>query len=296
MVSKSHPKVSLTKQCEYLGLCRSSFYVTNKGESSLNLELMDHIDKHYLEHPYKGCPSMYTYLTMDLEYDVSRNRIERLYYKVMGLRAIVPGPHTSKRNKDHAVYPYLLRGLEIKAPNQVWACDITYIGVATGYIYLFAIIDLYSRYVVGWDLSNTMNAEWCKEVLKQSVEVYGRPQIINTDQGSQFTSEIFTNYVLKEAQFKLSMDGKGRATDNAFIERLWRSVKYEKIHLYKPEDGVEAYMLLVEYFNYYNYERRHSMIGNLRPAERYNLAPSLPHSNNSNNKAQKVELMSFAKH
>lgn len=289
MVSKSHPKVSLSKQCSYLGLCRSTFYVTNKGESTLNLELMDHMDKHHLEHPYKGCPSMYIYLTMDLGYQVSYNRVERLYYKVMGLRAIVPGPHTSKRNKNHPVYPYLLRDLEIVAPNQVWACDITYIGVATGYIYLFAIIDLYSRYVLGWDLSNTMDAEWCKDILHQSIEKYGKPQIINTDQGSQFTSETFSKYVIQEAKFKLSMDGKGRATDNAFIERLWRSVKYEKIHLYKPEDGIEAYLLLMEYFNYYNYERRHSMIDHKRPSELYSLGTSFPHSNSSNNKAQKVE-------
>ena len=293
MVSKSHSKISLTKQCEYLDLCRSSYYTTHKGESALNLELMDKMDKHYLKHPYKGCPRMYVYLTMDEGYEVSYNRVSRLYYKVMGLRAIIPGPHTSKRNKNHTVYPYLLRGLKVKKSNQVWACDITYIGVKKGYIYLMAIIDLYSRYVVGWDLSNTMTADWCTEVLRQSVEENGKPEIINTDQGSQFTSSVFSDYVIRDAKFKLSMDGKGRATDNAFIERLWRSVKYEKIHLYKPEDPIEAYMLLTEYFDYYNYERRHSMIKNKKPAELYSLAPSFPHSNNSDNEAQKVERLSF---
>jgi len=242
MVSKSHSKVSLTKQCKILGLCRSALYTKRKGESALNLELMDKMDKHYLKHPYKGCPRMYTYLTLDEGYNISYNRVSRLYY----------------------------------------------IGVRSGYMYLMAIIDLYSRYVVGWDLSNTMAAEWCTEVLRKANQEYGNPEIINTDQGSQFTSVAFSKYVLEEAKYKLSMDGKGRATDNAFIERLWRSVKYEKIHLHKPEDGLEAYMLLLEYFDYYNNERRHSSIGQKRPIELYNLGPNYQHSNTPNNRAQKL--------
>lgn len=290
MVSKSHPKVSLTKQCAILDLCRSSLYTVRKGESDLNLELMDKMDKHYLQHPYKGCPRMYAYLTLDEGYDISYNRVSRLYYKVMGLRAMIPGPHTSKRNKNHAVYPYLLRDLEIHKPNQVWACDITYIGVQSGYMYLMAIIDLYSRYVVAWDLSNTMTAEWCTELLKRANKENGCPEILNTDQGSQFTSGVFTEYVLNEANYQLSMDGKGRATDNAFIERLWRSVKYEKIHLYKPKDGLEVYMLLLEYFEYYNQERRHSTIGQKRPVELYNSSPSYQHSNTLNRRTQKMSF------
>ncbi len=268
MVRKSHPKISIVKQCDVLQLNRSSLYKSSKGESAFNLELMEKMDEHYMQHPYKGSPSMYVYLTKDMGYKVSRNRIDRLYYNVMGLRAIVPGPHTSKRNKDHKIYPYLLRDLVIERPNQVWAADITYIPVEKGYIYLVAIIDLYSRYVLNWSLSNTMDAKWCKEALQEAMRLHGRPDIVNTDQGSQFTSDEFTG-VFKEIPTKLSMDGKGRATDNAFIERLWRSVKYEKIYLHRPNDGLDCFIALQEYFNYYNFERRHSSINDYRPAEIY---------------------------
>ncbi|MBL3659104.1 IS3 family transposase, partial [Fulvivirga sediminis] len=194
--------------------------------------------------------------------------IERLYYKVMGLQAVLPGRHTSRRHKAHKVYPYLLRGLSIDRPNQVWAIDITYIPMKQGFMYLVAIIDLYSRYVVNWSVSNTMDAEWCRNTLEEAIESHGRPEVINTDQGSQFTSDIFTDFVLNR-EIKLSMDGKGRATDNAFIERLWRSVKYEKIFLNPPNDGVDLYLLLAEYFSYYNTDRRHTSIGNQIPVQLY---------------------------
>lgn len=269
MISKSHPKLSVSKQCLYLDLNRSTVYTQAKPETDLNLELMELIDAHYLEHPYKGAYRMWVWLTMDKGHKVSLNRIERLYYKVMGLRAIMPGPHTSKRNKNHPVYPYLLRDLAIDRPNQVWATDITYIGIEKGYMYLTAIIDLYSRYVVGWSLSNSMDSSWCVRTLEQAIEDYGNPQIINTDQGSQYTSEEFSSFVLSLPDTKLSMDGKGRATDNAFIERLWRSVKYEKIHLYKPQNGLELDLLLHEYFEYYNHERRHTSIEHRRPIDLY---------------------------
>lgn len=269
MIRKSHSKLSIEKQCQAMSIAKSSFYYKPKGESKLNLELMKLIDEHYLEHPEKGAARMHTWLTLDKGFQVSRNRIDRLYYDVMGLRAILPGPHTSKRCKDHPVYPYLLRDKKITASNQVWAMDITYIGIETGFMYLCAIIDLHSRFVVGWSLSNTMDASWCAQVLEDAIEEYGCPEIINTDQGSQFTSNEFTTKVFSFEGLKLSMDGKGRATDNAFIERLWRSVKYEKLYLYKPQYAQEAYMLLVEYFDYYNNERRHSSIENLKPKEVY---------------------------
>ena len=188
------------------------------------------MDQHYLDHPFKGARRMYVWLTRDKGYKVSKNRIERLYYKVMGLRAVMPGKHTSRKHKSHKTYPYLLRNLGIDRPNKVWATDITYIPMEKGYMYMVAIIDLYSRYVVNWSVSNSMDAEWCQQVLQEAIERHGHPEIINTDQGSQFTSEIFAGYVLKQG-IRLSMDGKGRAIDNAFIERLWRSVKYEKIYL-----------------------------------------------------------------
>ena len=166
-------------------------------------------------------------------YKVSKNRIERLYYTVMGLRAIMPGKHTSRRHKAHKVYPYLLRNLKVDRPNQAWAMDITYIPMKKGFMYLAAIIDLYSRYVVNWSVSNTMDAEWCRQTLEEAIAMHGKPEIINTDQASPFTSETFSEYVTSQ-QIRLSMDGKGRAIDNAFIERLWRSVKYEKLYLYPP--------------------------------------------------------------
>ena len=226
------------------------------------------MDEHYLDHPYKGANRMHIWLTRDKGYQVSKNRIERLYYKVMGLQAVMPGKHTSRRNKAHKVYPYLLRNLTVERPKQVWAMDITYIPMKKGFMYLTAIIDLYSRYIVNWSVSNSMDADWCTEVVQEAVEQHGKPEIINTDQGSQFTSEKFTTYVLSN-NIKLSMDGKGRAIDNVFIERFWRDVKYEKIYLNPPKDGTDLYVKVAEYMNYYNYERRHGVIDDLRPVDMY---------------------------
>lgn len=266
MICKGHSKLSMVKQCELLDLNRSGIYYNPRGESKLNLELMRLIDEHYLHHPFKGARRMHVWLTKDKGYEVNHKRIERLYYNVMGLRAVMPGKHTSRRCKEHKVYPYLLRNMEITKVNQVWAIDITYIPMKKGFMYLVAIIDLYSRYVVGWSVSNSMDAEWCQQTLQEAMNIHGKPEIINTDQGSQFTSTIFTDYVFNQ-EIKLSMDGKGRATDNAFIERLWRSVKYEKLYLSPPKDGVDLYYQLETYFNYYNHERRHSSIDDRKPKE-----------------------------
>ena len=267
MIDKGHANLSLVQQCALLSISRSSLYYKPCGESRLNLELMRLMDEHYLDHPYKGAGRMHIWLTRDLGYKVSLNRIERLYYRKMGLRSLLPGPHTSKRRKEDPVYPYLLRGMEINRPNQVWATDITYIPMENGFMYLMAIIDLYSRYVVNWSVSNSMEAEWCTAVFKEAIEQHGAPEILNTDQGSQFTSEVFTKSVLKHS--KLSMDGKGRATDNAFIERLWRTVKYEKVYLEPPTDGVHLYQMLYSFFDEYNHKRRHSSIEDDRPKDRY---------------------------
>jgi putative transposase len=259
MIRKDHSKLSLVKQCEVLNLHRSGLYYTPKGESALNLQLMREMDEHYLHHPFKGAQRMHVWLTKDQGYKVSKNRIDRLYYRVMGLRAILPGRHTSRRCKEHRVYPYLLRNLTVTRPNQVWATDITYIPMEKGYMYLVAIIDLYSRFVVGWSVSNSMDATWCKQTLEQAIQEHGAPDIVNTDQGSQFTAEEFSSYVLSQG-IKLSMDGKGRAKDNAFIERLWRNIKYEKIYLSPPKDGLDLYLQVAEYFNYYNTKRRHQSL------------------------------------
>ena len=270
MVSRDHPNISITRQCEVLQLNRTGIYYVARGESELNLELMRLMDEHYLHHPFKGARRMHTWLTLDKGYEVSKNRIERLYYQVMGLRSVMPGKHTSKRNKEHRVYPYLLRGMDITGINQVWATDITYIPMEKGFMYLTAIIDLYSRYVLNWSISNSMDASWVAKLMEETIEIYGEPEIINTDQGSQYTSDEFTSVVLNEKrQTKLSMDGKGRATDNAFIECLWKSLKYEKIYLSPAQDGVHLYQMADEYFRYYNQERRHSSIGNERPIDLY---------------------------
>ncbi|PIB34587.1 integrase [Reichenbachiella sp. 5M10] len=261
-------QLSMSKQCKLLSIHRSGIYYKPKGESELNLKLMRMIDEHYLHHPFKGAGRMHTWLTKDKGMLVSKNRIERLYYRVMGLQAVMPRKHTSRRHKAHKVYPYLLRNLTVERTNQVWAMDITYIPMKKGFMYLTAIIDLYSRYVVNWSVSNSMDAEWCQRCLEEAIETHGKPEIINTDQGSQFTAEVFANFVLGQ-DIKLSMDGKGRAIDNAFIERLWRSVKYEKLYLNPPKDGMDLYLLIAEYFNYYNMERRHTNIEDQRPIDLY---------------------------
>jgi len=267
LVDKANVKLSVQKQCSLLSIHRSGYYYKQKEESALNHKLMLEIDKEYTAHPFRGVPSMTEYLCQDLGYTVNKKRISRLY-RLMDIFAIVPGPHTSKGNKEHKKYPYLLRNLTITHKNQVWATDITYVPVKNGYMYLIAIIDLYSRYVIKWSLSNTMEAEWCAEVLREAIAEHGKPEIFNTDQGSQFTSDVFIG-VLKKNEITISMDGKGRATDNIFIERLWRSVKYEDVYLYAYESGIELYRGLKQYFEFYNNRRRHTSINNLRPKDVY---------------------------
>lgn len=223
-----------------------------------------------MKYPFMGVPSMTEWLRKDMGYSVNKKRIERLY-KQMDIQAIAPGPHTSKGNKAHRKHPYLLRNLKVKQINHVWALDITYIPIKNGYMYLIAIIDLYSRFVVGWSLSNTMEADWCVETVRQAIAEHGKPEIINTDQGSQFTSDEFTGFLLGN-DITISMDGKGRATDNIFIERLWRSLKYEDIYLKAYENGLDIYRGVKNWFRFYNEERRHSSINYQRPKDVYNAA------------------------
>lgn len=265
LINRSNLDLSLQRQCDLIGIHKSGIYYKPKGESELNLELMRLIDEHYLDHPYKGARRMHVWLTKDLGYEVSLNRISRLYYKIMCLRSLLPGPHTSKRNKEHKVYPYLLRDLEIDRPNQVWQTDITYIPMPKGFMYLSAIIDVHSRYIIGWSLSNTMEAEWCKELMEESVLKHGAPEIINTDQGAQYTSEVFTDYINNLDETKLSMDGKGRATDNAYIERFWRSIKYECIYINPTSDVIELERLIRNYISYYNDQLRQRNLENQTP-------------------------------
>lgn len=225
MIDPDHPRLSIARQCELMSVARSAFYYRPKGESDLNLELMRLIDKQYMETPFYGPRQMTRHLRRE-GYAVGRTRIKRLM-KLMGLSAIYQKPNTSKPNIQHKIYPYLLRGMTIDRPNQVWCCDITYIPMRKGFLYLVAIMDWASRKVLSWRLSNTMEADFCVSALDEAMERYGVPEIFNTDQGSQFTSEEFISTLQAHPGIRISMDGKGRWVDNVMIERLWRSLKYE---------------------------------------------------------------------
>ena len=264
-------KLSVVRQCELLEIHRSGVYYGAVGEDPLNLELMRLIDEKNLLHPWLGVPRITTWLQKDMGYRINKKRIERLF-RLMGLSATGPNPNTSKRGKGelHRIYKYLLKGLKVERCGQVWAMDITYIPVKNGYLYLCAIIDLYSRYVVGWSLSNTMTSDWCRRTLETAIREHGAPEILNTDQGSQFTAHEFCDWTTHpDRGIRLSMDGKGRALDNIFVERLWRSVKYEHVYLFPADDGLECYRGLKEYFGYYNNERRHQSLGEETPSTIY---------------------------
>lgn len=223
MIEPNHPTISIRRQCELVGLSRSSYYYEPATESPLNLELMRCIDEQYIRTPFYGWPKMTAHLRR-LGYPVNHKRVQRLM-RVMGLQAIYPKRRTTIADSQHRIYPYLLRGVEIVRPNQVWSSDITYVPMSQGFMYLTAIIDWYSRYVLTWQLSNTLDGHFCREALHKALDM-GRPELFNTDQGTQFTARAFTS-ILESADIGISMDGRGRAHDNIFIERLWRTVKYE---------------------------------------------------------------------
>ena len=258
MIDKACSTLSLTNQCHLLGLHKSGLYYKPIRESSVNLDLMELIDKQYLRHPHMGVPGMTEWIRKTKGYQVNSKRIARLY-KLMGLQSMAPGPHTSKGNKSHKKYPYLLRELIIDQVNQVWSTDITYIRMRHGFMYLMAVIDVRSRYILGWSVSNTMESEWCRDTIRDCVDQHGCPQIVNTDQGSQFTSEVFTSYLINKG-ITISMDGKGRATDNIYIERFWRSIKYEDIYLRVYDTSQSLHLGIIEYMSYYNDERLHSSL------------------------------------
>lgn len=262
-VVKAHPSLSLEKQCNLLGIHRSGLYYKPKQESALNLKIMNEIDRYFLEHPYYGVERMTDYLNLDLGYRVNVKRVRRLY-KLMGLTTIYCKPKTTIKDKTSYIHPYLLRNLKIERVNQVWQTDITYVPMSRGFMYMVAIIDVYSRKILNWSVSNTMTTEWCTELLKDTISKYGKPEINNTDQGSQFTSKTYIDVLLKN-EIKISMDGKGRALDNIYIERFWRSLKYEKIYLNPANGGLELYENINDYVNFYNQERRHTEIGKVPP-------------------------------
>jgi putative transposase len=255
------------RQCELLGLSRSTFYYEAAVESEENLRLMGLIDREYTEHPFYGSRRMTAWLNEDEGERVNRKRVVRLM-RLMGLEAIYPKPKLSGGN-GHEVYPYLLRDVAIERPDQVWSTDITYVGLPGGFMYLAAVIDWHSRYVLSWELSNTLDGSFCLEALEAALGLGSRkPEVFNTDQGVQFTAQAFTGRLLS-AGVKVSMDGKGRCLDNVFVERLWRSVKYEDVYLRGYETVPQLRSGLVRYFGFYNHQRRHQSLGYRTPAEVY---------------------------
>ena len=265
LVSKDE-KLSIRQQCVLLGLCRTSLYYTASEETAENLEIMRLLDRQYAVTPFYGQRRLQAWLA-EKGYQVHIKRLRRL----MGLvrwRTLFPEHRTTVADKKAYKYPYLLKGLDIDRRNQVWELDISYIPMRRGYMYLFAIIDVYTRYVVGWSLSNTMTAQWCVAALREAFERHGCPEIVNSDQGSQFTSADYVE-LLEGNGVAISMDGRGRALDDIFIERLWRSVKQEHVYLNPCETGDELWRGLDGYFRFYNDERLHQSLGYKTPASRY---------------------------
>jgi len=253
------------EQCELLGLARSSYYYEPVGDSAEDLELMRQIDEIYTELPYYGSRRM-TYELNQTGWKVNRKRIQRLMQR-MGLEAIYPKPRLSTPAPGHKIYPYLLRGLKVERPDQVWSTDITYIRLRGGFVYLVAVIDWYSRYVLSWEVSVTLDTSFCVSALEWALKD-ATPEIFNSDQGAQFTSEEFT-HILKDRGVQISMDGRGRALDNVFVERLWRSVKWEEVYLKDYSGVAEAIEGLTGYFHRYNHLRPHQSLGNKTPAAVY---------------------------
>lgn len=273
MVEPAHPSLSITAQCRLLSISRSSFYYTPQPETEGTLALMRVIDAAFLDMPWYGSRQMARHLRR-LGHDVGRRRVRRLMAR-MGLSPIYQRPRTSDRHPQHRVYPYLLRGLAIDRPNHVWCADVTYIPMRRGFLYLVAIMDWATRKVLAWRLSNTMDASFCVLALEEALARHGRPEIFNTDQGSQFTSFAFTA-VLRDAEIRISMDGRGRWMDNVFIERLWRSLKYECVYLHAFETGSELRLGLTRWIGYYNAHRPHSGLAGRTPDEAYGIQQTTP--------------------
>lgn len=257
MVNPSDPELSLKEQCQLLGINRSSYYYQAKEPKEEENELLRLLDEQYLKTPFYGSRKMTAYLRKK-GYCINRKRVIKLMHK-LGLQTIYQKKRTSVSNPEHRVYPYLIRDLEINRANQVWCTDITYLPIGKGYYYLVAIMDWYSRRILSWRISNTMDVNFCCNALQEALKKYGKPEIFNSDQGSQFTSKDFTQ-ILLEAEVKISMDGRGRCFDNIFIERLWRSLKYELIYIYEFEDGQHLNQEVKKWIHWYNHERLHQAL------------------------------------
>ena len=269
LIEPGHSALSIVRQCQLVSINRSGFYHRPVGATAASLELMGVIDPQFLETPWHGSRQMARHLQRE-GHAVGRKRIRRLM-ALMGLVPIYQRPRTTVPNPEHRVYPYLLRDLVIDRPNQVWCADITYIPMRRGFLYLVAVMDWATRRVLAWRVSNTMDTAFCIEALEEALVHHGRPKIFNTDQGSQFTSQGFTD-VLKDADVRISMDGRGRWMDNVFIERLWRSLKYECVYLHAFETGSELRAGLTRWIGYYNNRRPHSSLAGQTPDEAYGAA------------------------
>ena len=263
----SHEQITIQRQCELLGLTRSAWYYQPKPEDLEDLRLMNLMDEQYLRTPFFGVLRMKEWLEREHKLIVNPKRVRQLLRK-MGLMAVYPKPNLSKPAPGHKIDPYLLRGLDINRPNQVWSTDITYIPLAGGFVYLVAIMDWYSRYVLAWSVSTTLDGAFCLEALDEALQLYGKPDIFNSDQGCQFTSVEFTGR-LKAEGIQISMDGRGRALDNIFVERLWRSVKYEDIYLHDYATVAAVVAGLKVYFEFYNTKRQHQSLDYRTPEEVY---------------------------
>lgn len=265
LIETNHQQISIERQCKLVGLSRASFYYKARPQTKENLLLMRLLDEQYTRCPFYGVRRMTAWLKTE-GHLVNEKRVRRLLRK-MGLEAQYPKPKTSRMQPEHRIYQYLLRGLLIKKVNQVWSTDITYIRMTKGYVYLVAVIDWHSRYVLSWELSVTMESEFCISALENALEI-GKPEIFNTDQGAQFTSEMFTGRLI-ERQIRISMDGRGRALDNIFVERLWRSVKYEEVYLREYQNVGQAREGLRKYFEFYNRQRLHQSLNYQTPEAVY---------------------------
>ena len=264
LVCSDYKGLSIRKQCEVLEVPRSSLYYKPKGENEVNLKLMGIMDRHLTDHPTEGVVSM-VYLLTGLGFVIGPKRIRRLF-GLMGRETLYRRKNLTKSGLREYIRPYLLRNLKIERPNQVWVTDITYIPMQKGFMYLTAIMDVYSRNILSWGISNSQDAKWCKQVLDEAIREYGRPEIVNSDQGSQYTSALWINY-LEGLDIKVSMDGKGRALDNIYIERFWKSIKYDYIYLNPSEDGYDLLKGVKWYIEYYNQKVHHTT--REKPTERY---------------------------
>ncbi len=269
LLINSNDDLSITKQCELLQINRTGLYYTPSPESDENLAIMRLLDEFYMDNPYYGVRKLVVVFVLK-GYKINIKRMRRLM-KIQGWRTLYCTPHTTKIDPAKYKYPYLLKGYSYERKNQVWSIDITYVPMKKGFMYLFAIIDVYSRYIVNWGVSNSMTAEWCASVIKDAIAIHGKPEIINSDQGSQFTSDVYIN-LLKENNIKISMDGKGRAIDNIYIERFWRSIKYEDIYFKMYENGTDLYDGINAYIRKYNEERPHQSLNYDTPTKWYNNA------------------------